>query len=85
MNWLNKLSEHADRFVQTMDANLQQPVTEAMLFTPLHQDVQAAEMPAIVKHEPVENNAPLNDQPTSGHPGRGFEPKPVPSARLKHA
>lgn len=85
MNWLNKLSENADRFVQTMDDNLQQPVTEAMLFTPLHQDVQADERVTMVKHEAAENNAPINNQPTNGHPGRILQPKPTPSARLKHA
>ncbi len=37
MNWLRKISEQADQMVGTLDATLQQPVTDTMVFKPLHQ------------------------------------------------
>jgi hypothetical protein len=81
MNWLNKLSERADRLVNTMDATLQQPVTEALVFKPLHNEGQTVELPNVIRHEQAaETPSPINGQPI-----RAEEPKRAPVGRLKHA
>ena len=37
MKWLRKISEQADQLVGTLDATLQQPVTDTMVFKPLYE------------------------------------------------
>jgi hypothetical protein len=81
MNWLNKLNERADRLINTMDENLQQPIADAMVFKPLHHQTLADNLStSTTQDQPVEHNAPI-----TGHPIRADQTNPVSSPRLKHA
>jgi hypothetical protein len=77
MNWLNKLARQADQLVNAMDESLQQPITDALVFKPLHaEDTHSTNG---IQVEISEDSQPCTPPPT------GEVKRHVPSGRIAAA